>query len=57
VEEVRFIFAIAHVRAARAGVDTKRFAARARELLNQFQRDYPQSLRTAAVPVLLDALP
>lgn len=57
VEEARFILAIAHVRAARSSVDMKRFAARARELLNQFQRDYPDSLRAAAVPVLLDALP
>lgn len=57
VEEARFIVAIAHVRAARSGTDAKRFAARALELLTQFQRDYPDSLRTAAVPVLLDALP
>jgi hypothetical protein len=57
VEEVKFIVAISHVRLARAGVDKKRQSLRARELLNQFQRDYPDSLRAAAVPVLLEALP
>jgi hypothetical protein len=57
VEEARFIVALAYVRAARSGADPKRLPARARELLAGFQRDYPDSLRTAAVPVLLDALP
>lgn len=57
VEEARFIVAVAHVRLARAGVDARRSAARARELLGRFQRDYPDSLRAAAVPVMLDALP
>jgi len=58
VEETRFITAILLVRAARAGVGDRRFrSARARDLLTQFQRDYPDSLRSAAIPVLLDALP
>lgn len=57
LEEVKFITAVLHVRAARAGgPDASRSAARARELLRQFERDYPDSMRTAAVPVLLDAL-
>jgi hypothetical protein len=57
-EEVRFITAILQVRAARAGVgDQKMRSARARELMAQFQRDYPDSLRSAAIPVFLDALP
>lgn len=58
LEEGRFITAILRVRAARAGLpERKAHAARARELLRDFQRDYPDSLRSAAVPVLLDALP
>lgn len=57
LEEASFIVAIAYVRTARSGVDARRSAARARELLNQFQRDYPDSLRAAAIPVLLEALP
>lgn len=57
IEEARFIVAIAYVRLARGGTDVKRHAARARELLTRFQRDYPDSLRAAAVPVMLDALP
>lgn len=57
-EEGRFITAILRVRAARAGLpERKVHAARARELLRDFQRDFPDSLRSAAVPVLLDALP
>jgi tetratricopeptide (TPR) repeat protein len=57
LEEVKFITAVLYVRAARAGgTDASRSAARARELLRQFERDYPNSMRTAAVPVLLDAL-
>ncbi len=57
-EEGRFITAILRVRAARAGLpDRKAHAARARELLREFQRDYPESLRSAAVPVLLESLP
>ena len=57
LEEVKFITAVLHVRAARAGgADASRSAARAKELLTQFARDYPNSMRTAAVPVLLDAL-
>ena len=57
LEEVKFITAVLYVRAARAGgTDASRSAARARELLRQFERDYPDSMRTAAVPVLLDAL-
>ncbi|MFN9390241.1 MAG: hypothetical protein ACK6DF_11995 [Betaproteobacteria bacterium] len=58
LEEGRFITAILRVRAARAGLpERKVHGARARELLRDFQRDYPDSLRSAAVPVLLDALP
>jgi hypothetical protein len=38
------------------GADASRSAARAKELLTQFERDYPNSMRTAAVPVLRDAL-
>lgn len=57
VEEVRFIVAVAWVRVARGGGDTKRGAAQARELLERFRKDYPDSLRSAAVPVMLEALP
>ncbi|MBX9962691.1 MAG: hypothetical protein K2Y35_06545 [Burkholderiales bacterium] len=57
VEEVRFIVAVAWVRVARAGGDSRPSAARARELLLRFQQDYPGSLRAAAVPVFMDALP
>lgn len=57
VEEVRFIVAVAWVRVARAGGDSRPGAARARELLLRFQQDYPGSLRAAAVPVFMDALP
>lgn len=56
-EEARFIVAIAYVRLARGGTDGKRHSARAKELLTRFQRDYPDSLRAAAVPVMLEALP
>jgi len=57
VEEARFVTAILQVRAARAGLgDRKMRSAKARELLTQFQRDYPESLRSAAIPVFLDAL-
>jgi hypothetical protein len=57
-EEGRFIAAIIRVRAARAGLpDRKAHAARARELLRDFQHDYPDSLRSAAVPVLIESLP
>jgi hypothetical protein len=58
IEETRFITAILLIRAARAGVGDRRIrSARARELMAQFQRDYPDSLRSAAIPVFLDALP
>lgn len=57
IEEARFIVAIAHVRLARAGPAVSRQTARARDLLVRFLRDYPDSLRAAAVPVLLEALP
>lgn len=57
LEEVRFIVAIASVRVARAGGDARRTAARARELLERFRQDYPDSLRSAAVPVMLEAIP
>ena len=57
-EEVKFITAVVYVRAARSGgPDARRLGARARELLQQFGREYPGSMRTAAVPVLLEALP
>jgi len=57
VEEVRFIVAVAWVRAARSGSDARHSAARARDLLERFRKDYPDSLRSAAVPVMLEALP
>lgn len=57
LEEVRFIVAVAWVRVARIGHDARRNSARARELLEQFRKDYPDSLRSAAVPVMLEALP
>lgn len=57
LEEVRFIVAVAWVRVARSGGDAGRNAGRARELLERFRRDYPDSLRSAAVPSMLDALP
>ena len=57
VEEARFITAVALVRAVRAGFgDRKMQTAKARELMTRFQRDYPDSLRSAAIPVFLDAL-
>lgn len=57
LEEVRFIVAVASVRVSRSGGDAKRNATRARELLERFRQDYPDSLRAAAVPVMLEALP
>jgi hypothetical protein len=57
VEEARFITAIAWVRVARATRAPSTAATRARESLERFARDYPDSLRSAAVPVLLGALP
>lgn len=57
IEEVRFIAAILHLRAARERANAKSHGARAKELLIAFRKDYPESMRAAAVPVLLDEIP
>lgn len=57
LEETRFIAAILHLRAARSGANAQQSGARAKELLHAFRRDYPDSMRAAAVPVLLEAIP
>jgi hypothetical protein len=60
LEEAKFILAVLHTRAARSAPDLKtgrRYADSAGVLIRDFQARYPGSLRAAAMPVLLEALP
>jgi hypothetical protein len=59
-EEASFILAIHYVQAARAGRDAQEqaaFANKARALAGEFLKTYPDSMRTAALPHLLESLP
>jgi len=53
-EETEFIAAILYTRAARAG--SSAYAAKARQAIAGFEARYPGSLRSAAMPVLREAL-
>ena len=53
-EETEFIAAILYTRAARAG--SSAYAAKARQAIAAFEARYPGSLRSAAMPVLREAL-
>lgn len=58
-EEVRFIAAIVYARAAKFTADGKRRAAyldKALAYIDAFGREYPDSMRSAAMPVVRDAL-
>jgi hypothetical protein len=60
LEEAKFILAVLHTRAARSAPDLKTgkgYADSAGMLIRDFQMRYPDSLRAAAMPVLLEALP
>ncbi len=59
-EEASFILAIHYVQAARAGADMKEqaaFARKARALAAEFLKTYPDSMRAAPLPHLLESLP
>ena len=59
-EEASFILAIHYVQAARAGRDAHEqaaFANKARTLAGDFLKTYPESMRAAALPHLLESLP
>jgi hypothetical protein len=59
-EEASFILAIHYVQAARAGRDAQEqaaFANKARALAGEFLKTYPDSMRAAALPHLLESLP
>lgn len=58
-EEADFILAVRYLRAARRTPDAalaRGYARKARAALESFQKRYPDSLRAAAVPLLLAAL-
>lgn len=58
-EEVEFILAVSYVRAnirAPSSSLASRYGARARSAMDAFERRYPDSLRTAAMPVLAERL-
>ncbi len=58
-EEARFILAVLYTRGARAApnpVTAAEHARRARSAIADFQARYPDSLRTAALPLLLESL-
>lgn len=58
-EEVHFIAAIVYARAARSELQASAragFRDKALTLAIEFERDYPESLRSAAMPVVRDAL-
>jgi hypothetical protein len=60
IEEVQFILFVNTVRAAKAAPDSParaRLAANARDAGQAFVARYPDSMRAAAVPVLLEHLP
>jgi hypothetical protein len=59
-EEISFILAIHYVQAARAAereTDKAAFAQKARAMTSEFAKTYPESLRAAALPHLLEGLP
>ena len=59
LEEVRFIAAIVYARAAKLATDTGKrsdFRDKALATADRFERQYPDSLRTAAMPVIREAL-
>ncbi len=59
-EEISFILAIHYVQAARAaerGTDKAAFARKARVVAGEFAKTYPESLRAAALPHVLEGLP
>lgn len=58
-EEARFIAAVVCARAAKAATDGKErimLKSKAGRYMDSFQNDYPDSLRSAAMPVLRQAL-
>ena len=60
IEEAQFIVLVQYVRGARAAADsTSRdaFSSKAREAAQAFAARYPDSMRRAAVPVLMEQLP
>ena len=60
IEEARFILLVQTIRAANAapdGVSRVALAAKARDAGQDFATRYPDSMRAAAVPVLLERLP
>jgi hypothetical protein len=59
-EEVEFILAVHYVQAARSGPDAATrlaYSARARRAASSFRTRYPDSMRVAAVEVLMESLP
>jgi len=59
-EETVFILVVHYVQAARAaerGRDKASFAQKARAMVGEFAKTYPESLRVAALPHLLEGLP
>jgi len=59
-EEVDFIVAVHYLQAARAAPDARErqgYSQRARAALSAFQRSYPDSMRVAAVEVLMEQVP
>jgi hypothetical protein len=59
VEEAKFILAVLYTRAARTAPDRKtgvQYADRARASIADFQSRYAESMRAAALPVLLQSL-
>ena len=58
-EETKFILAVLYTRAARVAPDRKtaaQYADRARVSIADFQSHYAESMRAAALPVLLQSL-
>lgn len=58
-EEVRFIAAIVYARAAKSASDARQradYRAKALAYIDSFESDYPDSLRSAAMPVVREAL-
>jgi hypothetical protein len=58
-EEAKFILAVLYTRAVRLAPDRKtseQYAGRARASIAEFQTRYPESLRVAALPILLQNL-
>ncbi len=59
-EEASFILVVHYVQAARGaerGRGRAAFAQKARAMAGEFEKTYPESLRTAALPHLLEGLP